>query len=287
VGGYHVGWTSERDAQAVIETALAAGIRFFDTAHNYADGESENRYGRYLTPNHRQDIFLMTKSQAGDYKAARAELELSLRRLNTDHVDLWQLHSLESPDDVDARIRNGVLRACEEALNEGKARYLGFTGHASPYAHLRILDQTAGSGLFSTTQMPVNVLDAASERSFIRQVVPRAIERNLGILAMKTLADGRFFGSKTQPAWTNWQTDDPVVPTRVSAEDALRFAWSLPISVLITGAETPAMLEEKVAYARRFAALTETDRTVLIDRIANLPGRDQVEYYKTPIAQPR
>ncbi len=280
IGGYHVGWTTERDAQEVIETALAEGVRFFDSAYSYGDGQSERRYGKYLLPDHREEVFVMTKSTARDYATARAELEESLRRMGIDQVDLWQIHSLQSPEDTDARIANGVLRLAEEALREGKTRYVGFTGHRNPYAHLRMLEQAGNSGLFTTVQMPINLVDAASEHSFVMKVLPRAVEAGLGVLAMKTLADGRFFAEKTVLGDRIWETDNPVVPAALSLQEAIHFAWSLPISVLITGAENARMVREKVALAHMFTEESEEQRQDMIDRLTPLAEAGEVEYYK-------
>lgn len=273
VGGYHIGGAmSEKEAQKTIETAIAGGIRFFDTAESYQNGGSEKRYGKYLVPKYRDDIFLMSKTYSRDAETTRKHLEGTLRRLNTDHLDLWQVHSLQSRDDVDNRIENGVLDVVRHAKETGKARHIGFTGHASPYAHMRMLEKTR---FFETCQMPVNVLDP-SYHSFIRNVMPILTDRNMGILAMKTLADGRFFSSKKRVGWT---TDEPVVPNRISIREALYFAWSLPISVLITGADDSDMLQEKIDLAKNFKAFDEKKRQQLIEKVADLSD-GSVEYFK-------
>ncbi|MBK8502485.1 MAG: aldo/keto reductase [Saprospiraceae bacterium] len=280
-GGYHIGWTTEKDAQQVIETAIEQGIRFFDSAYSYGDGQSERRYGKYLIPKYRDEVFIMSKSTATDYAGARKELEESLRRYQVDQLDLWQIHALSSPEDTDNRIKNGVLRLAEEAIKEGKTRFVGFTGHASPYAHLRMIEQAGSSGLFSTLQMPINLVDAASEHSFARLVIPKALDAGLGLLAMKTLADGRFFGTKMMEAKTVWETPNPVVPTHASIEDAIHFAFSMPISTLITGAENVSFLKEKVNLAKSFMTLGEKDRSQLIETLAPFDKDGKVEYYKT------
>jgi uncharacterized protein len=277
VGGFHIGWTNERDAQAVIEAALEGGVRFFDTAESYARGESESRFGNYLTPNYRDDIFLMTKSTASTAEAARAHLEDSLRRMKTDTLDLWQIHALASPADVDRRIDNGVLDVFRAAREEGIVRFIGFTGHADPRAHLRMLERTAGERVFDACQLPVNPVDAVHEDGFTMSVLPLLIERGIAPLAMKSLADGRFFASKNQHAW---KTDDPVVPDRMSIGEALAFTWSLPISVLIAGAEHPGFIRDKIDWARKFTALSASERAGLIKTVADLAFEGRVEYYK-------
>jgi len=123
LGGYHIGWMdSETQVQAVIEKALEVGVRFFDTAESYGKGRSEERYGRYLIPRYRNDIYLMTKTQAKDADTAREHLHGSLKRLKTDHIDLWQIHALESPDDADLRLGQGVLEEALKAQQAGKVR---------------------------------------------------------------------------------------------------------------------------------------------------------------------
>lgn len=282
IGGYHVGWTSERDAQEIFEAALEGGIRFFDSAESYQDGESERRYGKYLTPKYREHIFLMTKTQSKDAKTAREHLEGSLRRMKTDHLDLWQIHSLRDPEDVDGRIKEGVLDVVMKAKEEGKVRYIGFTGHSNPEAHLRILDKTNSIDPFDTCQMPVNVIDP-SYHSFTEQVIPELQKRNIALLAMKTLADGRFFGMKAMPnRGAIWQSEDPAIPARLSIRDSLHFAWSLPISVLITGAENASLVREKVDMAKTYTGMSAERRQDLVNRVADLAD-GKVEYFKRAI----
>ncbi len=281
VGGYHVGWTSEKDAREVIETAIESGIRFFDTAESYNAGESERRYGKYLVPKYRDQIFLMSKSTASDGKGARKHLEETLKRLNTDHLDLWQIHALSSPEDVDKRIAAGVLDVAIQAKKEGKIKHIGFTGHQSPYAHLRMLEATKGDQIFDACQFPVNAVDFASEHSFVRLVMPKAIEKGLAIIAMKTLADGRFFKNKIMNTDEVWKTDNPVVPDLITMDDAMSFAWSLPVSVVVTGAENANLLNEKIKIAVNFKNLTEAEREKLAVKVTDLAKEGKVEYYKS------
>lgn len=280
VGGYHIGWTTERDAQEVIETAIEGGIRFFDTAHSYGPGTSEERYGKYLVPKYRDQVFIMTKSTAPDGETLRQEFDLSLKRLNTDYVDLLQLHAFQSPGDVDERISQGVMDAIYAIQESGKARYIGFTGHQSPYAHLRMMERFSEFPGFVTLQMPISPVDFASEHSFVRQVLPLALEHELGLLAMKTLAAGRFFGKTVIADELRWETKTPVVPGYVSLKEALYFSWSLPVSVLITGAENKTLLQEKIELARDFTKLSEDERDQIFEKVSPAPDMDQVEYYK-------
>jgi aryl-alcohol dehydrogenase-like predicted oxidoreductase len=281
IGGFHVGWTTEKDAQEIIEAAIEGGIRFFDTAESYQDGVSEKRYGQFLTPKYREQIFLMTKTTASNAKTAQQHLDASLKRMNTDVLDLWQIHSLKDPQDVDDRIANGVLDVAFRAKKAGKVRHIGFTGHRNPEAHLRMLERTADTDPFDTCQMPVNAIDP-SYHSFINQVIPVLQARNIGLLAMKTLADGRFFALKTRRDQVQWKTEDPAIPHRISIRDALHFAWSMPVSVLITGAENASLVREKVDLAKTFDGLSEVDQSALIAKVADLADGG-VEYYKRPV----
>ena len=224
----------------------------------------------------------MTKTQARDAKTAREHLEGSLKRMKTDYLDLWQIHNLRNPDDVDGRLQEGVLDVVMKAKEEGKVRYIGFTGHSNPEAHLRILEKTTGSDPFDTCQMPVNAIDP-SYHSFTGQVIPKLQDRNIALLAMKTLADGRFFGMKSNlQRGVVWRSDDPAVPNRLSIRDALHFAWSMPVSVLITGAENASLVREKVDMAKTFTGMSEADRLQLVSRVADLAD-GKVEYYKRPV----
>lgn len=275
-GGYHIGWTTERDAQEVIEAALEGGVRFFDTAESYGNGTSETRYGKYLTPNYRDLVFLMSKSTGKDAKTVTEHLEGTLRRLKTDHLDLYQVHAISTPADVDSRIQLGVLDVLLKAKDEGKIKYLGFTGHQNPFAHARMLERTKGSDIFDTVLMPVNVLDQ-SYFSFTQIVMPTALKRNLGVLAIKSLADGRFFSKKEQ---ANWSTDDPVIPNYLSIKEAMYFVWSLPVSVLISGNENATFMREKIALAHSFSKLTEEQKLALIDKVKHIAEDGKVEYFK-------
>jgi len=275
-GGYHVGWTTERDAQEVIEASLEGGVRFFDTAESYADGTSETRYGKYLTPQYRDLVFLMSKSTGKDAKTVKEHLEGTLRRLKTDHLDLYQVHAISTPEDVDSRIQLGVLDVLLKAKEEGKIKYLGFTGHQNPFAHARMLERTNESDIFDTVLMPVNVLDQ-TYFSFTQNIMPKALDRNMGILAIKSLADGRFFARKEQAGWT---TDDPLIPNYLSIKEAMHFVWSLPVSVLISGNENATFMREKIALARSFTKLTEEQKSALIDKVKDIALSGKVEYFK-------
>lgn len=280
LGGYHIGWTTEKDATETIEAALEGGIRFFDTAEAYGPHISEERYGKFLTPKYRDKIFLMTKTSAKDYQTAKEHLEASLERLKTDHLDLWQAHAIVSKEDADARIDNGVFKFMKEAKASGRIRHIGFSGHSNAAAHAYLLQRLDEEGLPDTVQMPVNPVDAGHPVSFVKQVIPPAYKMERGILAMKTLAGGQFFSEKKELDKKIWETGDPVVPGRISLEDTLNFVWSLPVSVLITGASTRKMIEEKISIAKNHVNLSDSKRQGLIDKVTDLSLGEKVEYYR-------
>ena len=272
VGGWHIGEMSEAEAQKTIETALEGGVRFFDSAESYQSGGSESRLGKLLVPKYRDDVFLMTKTTARNATDAWEHLEGSLTRLNTDQLDLWQMHSVRNPGDVDERIDNGILDVMLEAKATGKTRYIGFTGHSSPAAHERVLEQT---DIFDTCQLSMNLVDVSYE-SFIERVVPTLVERNIGVIGMKALANGGFFGGSQHG---KHGTNPKVVPNRVSVSEAIRFVWSLPVSTLVTGPDDAKQMQEKIDIARTFTGMDDNERNKLIEKVEDMAGTT-VEFYK-------
>ena len=272
VGGWHIGEMSEAEAQKTIEIALEGGVRFFDSAESYQSGGSESRLGKLLVPKYRDDVFLMTKTTAVTADKAWEHLEGSLARLNTDRIDLWQMHAVRNPADVDERINNGILDVMLEAKATGKTRYIGFTGHSSPAAHTRVLERT---DIFDTCQLVVNLADVNYE-SFIEKVVPTLVERNIGVIGMKALANGGFFGGSQHG---KHGLNPKVVPDRVTVSDAVRFVWSLPVSTLVTGPDNAKQMQEKIDIAKTFTGMEDDERQALIEKVEDMAGTT-VEFYK-------
>ncbi len=267
LGGFHTrAKFSDRDAQEALEYALEQGVRFFDTAESYSGGRSEELYGKILTPKYRDVAYLMTKTRARDARTAREHLEGSLRRMKTDYLDLWQIHSVSDAGDVDHRIENGVLEYLLKAREEGKVRHIGFSGHRELSAHKRMLEIT---DVLQTCQMPVNVLDP-SNHSFIKEIMPALIQKNMGILAMKTAANGELIQTAVKSG-------------KLSMRELHHFVLSLPVSTLIAGFDNLEQLKERIAHVRSFAGLTEEEREAITKRVAYLAEPDihpDVEYYK-------
>ncbi len=278
LGGAHINRIDDRLAEATIEAAIEGGVRFFDNAEGYGRGKGEIKYGKFLSPKYREVSFIMTKTGAKDAATAEKHLDGSLKNMKTDYIDLWQIHSIKSAEDVDERIKNGVLDVFLKAKESGKVRYIGFTGHVTPAAHLRMLARTKGMNIFTTCQMPINICDP-SRNSFIKQVMPELRNQNIAPLAMKTLAGGHFFAQHDNRGKI-WSTDDPIVPGRVSLDDTQNFVWSLPVATLITGAETPEQIQEKVALAKNFRHVDEQKRNELISKVADLAATEKIEFFK-------
>ena len=278
VGGDHVGNASEKDAQAIIEKALEEGVRFFDNAPLYSDGKAEQRYGKFLTPKYRDVAFIMTKTLATSRKGALNDLDASLSRMKTDYVDLWQVHALQSPKDVEERVQNGVLDAFLEAQKKSKVRYIGFTGHGSYKAHLKMLEEIKKRGVkMDASQMPVNPADPHYE-SFVTHVVPKCVEAGIGVLAMKTLAYGRFFGGNK--GWRRTEVSvKPAIPAALSVEDVFGFVWSLPVTTLVSGMESVQQVSQNAAIARKTWNWNQIERQKRIDAVASFAGPD-LEFYK-------
>jgi aryl-alcohol dehydrogenase-like predicted oxidoreductase len=265
VGGSHIGRPSEAVAQAVIEAAIESGIRTFDTAQLYQNGGSEERYGKFLTPKYREHVLIFTKTMAEDAATARSHLEGSLRRMKTDYLDLWQLHDMRTIDKADLRI-DAVLDVMLRAREQGKVRHIGFTGHGSWRTHVHVLEKTDA---FETCLMPINVADPSYE-SFTLNVLPILLKRNMGAMAMKTLAADGLMGGRGG-------TGPRIIPDRLSVNEALRYVWSLPVSTLVSGMASVAHLNANVASARTFVAMTEAERQALIARVADVAQTGEME----------
>jgi aryl-alcohol dehydrogenase-like predicted oxidoreductase len=199
LGGYHIGkQADENESITIIRKAIDGGITFMDNCWDYNGGASEVRMGKALRDGYRQRVFLMTKIDGRSKQVAATQIGESLKRLQTDHVDLMQFHEvirLEDPDRIFAA--GGAIEAMLEARQTGKIRYIGFTGHKDPYVHLRMLETAAAHHFrFDTVQMPLNVMDAHF-RSFEHQVLPRLVADEIGVLGMKSMGDPFILTSKT------------------------------------------------------------------------------------------
>ena len=267
LGGWHLSLkhVDQRLALRLVHAAIDGGITFMDNCWDYNDGASEERMGRALRDGYRQRVFLMTKIDGRTKQEAQRQLEQSLRRLRTDCIDLVQHHEILRFEDADRIFReDGAQAALEEARAAGRLRYIGFTGHKDPRIHLHTLDVARAHGVvFDTVQMPLNVMDAHF-RSFERLVLPELVREDVGVLGMKSMANGRILQSGT-----------------VSATECLHYALNLPTSVVITGCDSMEILEQALAAARTFRPLGEAEVAALLARTARAAASGDFELFKT------
>ncbi|HZT29072.1 MAG TPA: aldo/keto reductase [Bryobacteraceae bacterium] len=266
LGGYHIAVpTDEQEGIRLVRTAVDRGINFLDNCWDYHDGKSEVWMGKALRDGYRHKVFLMTKFDGRTKASTARQIDESLARLQTDHVDLMQYHEnirMEDPDRFFAP--DGPLEALLEARKAGKIRYIGFTGHKDPAVHLRMLEVAAQHNFhFDAAQMPLNLLDAHF-RSFARLVVPKLVAQGIGVLGMKPMA----FGNLPKDGLA-------------SGIECLHYALNLPTSVVITGCDSMDRLHQALEAARTFKPLSETELSALLakTRQAALSGR--LEPFKT------
>jgi aryl-alcohol dehydrogenase-like predicted oxidoreductase len=266
LGGHHIGRPAdEAEGIRIIRQAIDHGITFMDNCWDYHDGGSELRMGKALRDGYRAKVFLMTKIDGRTREAAARQIDESLRRLETDRIDLLQHHEvirLEDPDRIFAQ--GGAQEAVLEARAAGKIRYIGFTGHKDPLVHLRMLETARRHGFrFDAVQMPLNVMDGHF-RSFERQVLPVLIRDQIGVLGMKSMGDGVILESGV-----------------VSPIECLHYAMSLPTSVVITGMERMDRVDQAVQAVRTFQPLTREQLAALRQRTVQAAADGRYELFKT------
>jgi aryl-alcohol dehydrogenase-like predicted oxidoreductase len=265
IGGFHIGQKpTEDEAIRIVRTALDNGVNFLDNCWDYNDGRSEIRMGKALRDGYREKAFLMSKIDGHSKAAAARQIDESLQRLQTDHVDLMQFHEIIRPDDPEKVFGpSGSLEAMREAQKAGKVRYIGFTGHKSPDIHLHMLEVARAHGFhFDTVQMPLNVMDA-HYASFTRKVLPVLVQEEIGVLGMKPIGSGKIMESKT-----------------VEAIECLHYAMNLPTSVVITGCDSMAVLEQALQAARTFKPMEEKEVAALLARTTPVGSEGKYEGYK-------
>ena len=264
LGGYHMGVPKdEQEAIRIIHEAMDAGIDFMDNAWEYNDGVSEQRLGKALR-GRRDQAFVMTKvcTHGRDRKVAMQQLEQSLRRLQTDHIDLWQIHEVVYDNDPELHFaRGGVIEALEQAKKEGKVRFVGFTGHKDPTIHLKMLSYNYP---FDACQLPLNCFDA-SFRSFEKQVLPELQKRGIAAIGMKSLCG----------------SGEPVKQGAIAPQQALSYAMSLPVATTVSGIDSLKVLRQNLGIARGFTPMSAEQMQALRDRYARYAADGRFELYKT------
>jgi predicted aldo/keto reductase-like oxidoreductase len=263
-GGWDLGFIDEKLAIRMMHEGVDAGITFIDNAWEYNQGRSEEVVGKGLkSGNLRHKVFLMTKVCARDYKGAKRHLEDALRRMNTEMIDMVQLHSIQYDGDRKRVFdpEDGAVKALIEGQKEGKLRYIGFTGHRDPQIHLDMLNMPFE---WDAVQMPLNIMDSHFN-SFQKRVLTVANERNIAALGMKSLV-GNF--------------DRISSKISVNAELCRRYSLSLPVSTLICGMQTPDEMRMMIDIARDFKPLTEGKINELLNMAEVTAKTGETEFYK-------
>ena len=267
LGGWHLSLSHVDEALSlrIVRSAIDRGITFLDNSWDYNGGASEIRMGKALRDGYRKRAFLMTKIDGRSKKEAARQLEESLRRLETDCIDLVQHHEVIRFEDPDRIFhKQGAHAALTEAQRAGKIRFLGFTGHKDPHVHLYMLEVAAGHGVtFDTVQMPLNVMDA-HYRSFEKLVLPELVKRGIGVLGMKSMANG-------------------IIPRLkiASAIECLQYAMNLPTSVVITGMDSMETLDQAMEAACSFQPMRPEEVRKLLARTAEAASNGEFEPFKT------
>ncbi len=268
IGGGHIGMVkTEAESIKIIRTAIDSGINFMDNCWDYAEGISETRMGKALADGYRKKVFLMTKIDSRTKQGAVRQMDESLKKLQTNVIDLMQIHEIMHPGDPEKIFaEGGAMEALLEARKAGKIRFIGFTGHKSPDMHLNMLKKADAMNFrFDTVQMPLNLFDAHYD-SFEKKVLPILVEKNIGVIAMKVMAAGELVSSGA-----------------ATPEECLRYVLSLPVSVAVSGCDSPALVEQAVKTAREFTPLTPAERTALLAKTKAKASDGKLEGYKTSI----
>ena len=266
LGGYHIANTSdEQESIRLVRTSVDRGITFMDNCWDYHNGESEVRMGKALRDGYREKVFLMSKTDGQTKGACAKQIDESLKRLQTDHVDLMQFHEVIRMTDPERIFgESGAIEAMQEAKKAGKVRFIGFTGHKDPSMHLHMLDVARKTGFhFDAVQMPLNVMDAHF-RSFEKQVLPVLVKEEIGVLGMKPMGFGAIIQSGA-----------------ATGIECLRYAMSLPTSTVITGIDSMKILDRAVEAARGFKPMTDEQINVLLARSADAATDGKYERFKT------
>ncbi|MFW6269980.1 MAG: aldo/keto reductase [Bacillota bacterium] len=258
VGGAHIGNPEEKTGIKIIRRAVEEGINFLDNAWCYHDGSSEKVMGKAIQELKRDRIFLMTKNHGRDKETFRQQLEESLRRLQTDYLDLLQFHEIIHQGEPETLKREGALEAALKAKDEGKIRYIGFTGHRWPFLMEIMLNFDFP---WDTVQMPLNLFDY-HYRSFTKNLLPRVIDKGIGVIGMKSMIGGKILNFDITP------------------KQSLTYSLSLPISTLVSGMDSLEVLENNLKIVRNWSPMDKKRQEELLDLVSPYATDGEIEHYK-------
>ncbi len=264
VGGHHIGdrFISDETSVELIREAIDNGVNFLDNAWHYNKGRSEELMGKALLEGYREKAILMTKHHGRDPKTAQEHLETSLKRLQTDYLDLWQFHEIESMEAVEKIYSSGVLDYVQKKKDEGVIRHIGFTGHTRPNIHKAMLEKGFD---WETVQMPINVLDH-HYLSFSQEIIPMLVEKNIGIIGMKSVASGAIVNEGI-----------------ATIEECLRFSMTAPVSTLVSGMNNLKHLRYNLEITRNFKPMSQSEITVLLEKTYDHAQGGKHEWYKDKV----
>jgi predicted aldo/keto reductase-like oxidoreductase len=263
VGGFHIGkYSDPKVGIQIIRTAIDNGVNFLDNAWCYHSGRSEEVMGKALEDGYRKKVFISTRNHGRDYATYRKQLSDSLQRLQTDYIDLVQFHEINREGLPDKIFKDGAIDAAVEAKEQGKIRYIGFSGHKWPKLFLEMLNKDFK---WDTVQLPHNVMDY-HYRSFIKQVIPKLVKKKIGIIGMKSLGGG--------PGGNFLKTGT------LRSEECIRYAMSQPVSTLVSGMDSMEVLERNLKIASEFTPMSEEEKTVLLGKSKIFSENARYEWYK-------
>ena len=265
-------------APEIIETALEGGCRFFETARAYSRGEAERQFGLHLTPSYRDEIILMSKTYARDAEAVKTDLDTSLGLMKTDHIDIYLMHAIRTPEDLEERLTGGVFDALVRAKEEGIIGHIGFSGHSDPEANNYFINKDFAD--LEVMLFPVNAVDPL-RNSFILNTLPLAKEKKIGMIAMKAYAGGGFHGKPITWGRGRGTDRESLIPEVISNREALHYALSMPVATATIGCTEAEHVRENISHVNDFSQYTDEQCRELVERVTDRAMRNLVEHYKS------
>lgn len=276
IGGGPSDYSVENE-ESILETALKGGCRFFETARSYGGGKSEEAFGNVLSA-YRNDIILSSKSRGTDAESVMRELDESLKALKTSYLDIYLMHNMSSIEDADNRINNGIYDALLKAKEEGKIKHIGFSGHTHYEINNHLLDMDLPD--LEVMLLPINAIDPIYN-SFILNTLPKAVEKNTGIMAMKPIGGGGMTGQVIAWGRGRGNSRDKVIPNVISMKDAQHYVYSMPVAAATYGCTTVDHVVENIEHAKSFTKMSSTEQATLIEKVASMNQNGILEHYKS------
>ena len=268
------------ETEAIVEAAIEGGCRFFETARAYGRGEAERQYGMHLTPTYRNEIILMSKTYARNAETVKTDLDASLELMKTDHVDIYLMHAITSPEDLEERLTGGVFDALVKAREEGIIGHIGFSGHSDPEANNYFINKDFPD--LEVMLVPVNAVDPL-KNSFVLNTLPLAQEKNIGVIAMKVFAGGGFHGKRITWGTGRGSERESLIPDVISNQEALQYALSMPVATASVGCTEAAHVRENIAHVSNFTRYSDAQCRELVERVTEVAMRNIVEHYKSGV----